>query len=94
MVKSDIVQKLCNQHPNLLKRDIQKTVDIFFNEIVNALTNGSYCEIRSFGTFKTKIRQARQARNPKTGEAIFIEKKIFPSFKMSKLLRIKINSDL
>lgn len=94
MVKSDIVQKLSNLHPNLLKSDIQKTVDIFFSEIVNALISGSHCEIRSFGTFKTKIRRARQARNPKTGESILIGEKKFPSFKMSKLLRIKINSDL
>ena len=94
MVKSDIVQKLCNLHPNLYRKDIKEIVDIFFENIIESLILGKNCEIRFFGSFKTKIRKARNARNPKTGEKIFINSKKIPFFKMSKQLMNKINKEI
>lgn len=94
MVKSDIIQKLCNLYPNLYRNDLTKVVDIFFDEISNSLKEGNNCEIRSFGTFKAKTRKAREARNPKSGQKIFVQQKRIPAFKMSRLLRIEINKDL
>ena len=94
MVKSDIIQKLCNLYPNLYKNDLTRAVDVFFDEISNSLIKGNNCEIRSFGTFKAKTRKAREARNPKSGQKIFIKKKIIPAFKMSRLLKIEINKGL
>ena len=94
MVKSDLIQKLCNLHPNILRKDITKTIDIIFEEISNALKNDLKYEIRGYGVFKTKHRKARIARNPKTGEKISIPEKKIPSFKMSKLMKLKLNNRL
>ena len=94
MVKSDLIQKLCNLHPNILRKDITKTIDIIFEEISNALKNDLKYEIRGYGVFKSKHRKARIARNPKTVEKISIPEKKIPSFKMSKLMKLKLNSRL
>ena len=94
MVKSDLVQKLCNLHPEIYKSDIIKIVDIFFNTIGDNLAKEICCELRSFGTFKIKNRKARDARNPKTGERVAVEKKKIPYFKMSKFLKKKINENI
>ena len=94
MVISDLIQKLCNLHPNILRKDITKTIDIIFEEISNALKNDLKYEIRGYGVFKTKHRKARIARNPKTGEKISIPEKKIPSFKMSKLMKLKLNNRL
>ena len=91
MVKSQLIQKLCNLHPNFLHKDLEKTVDIVFKEITDNLASGARIELRSFGTFKVKIRRARKARNPKTGEKIIINEKKVPSFKMSSQLKEAIN---
>ena len=56
MVKSELIQKLCNLHPNILRKDIAKTVDVIFNEISEALKNNMKYEIRGYGIFKVKSR--------------------------------------
>jgi len=91
MVKSELIQKLCNLHPNILRKDITKTVDIIFNEISEALKDGLKYEIRGYGIFRAKHRKARIARNPKTGQKISITEKKIPSFKMSKLMKLRLN---
>jgi len=94
MSKSDLIKKISDLHPNILRRDIEKTIDIVFNEISEALKNGEKYEIRGYGMFKVKLRKARIGKNPKTGEKITIPEKKVPSFKMSKLMKIKINKNL
>ena len=78
MVKSELIQKLCNLHPNILRKDITKTVDIIFNEISEALKNNMKYEIRGYGIFKVKSRKARIAKNPKTFEGLFLLVKYAP----------------
>ena len=73
MVKSDLIEKLCDLHPNILHKDIEKIVNLVFIEIGEALKKGMRYEIRGFGTFKLKFRKARNdARNPKTGKKIIM----------------------
>ena len=72
MVRSELIQKLCNQHPNLLRKDIEKILEIIFLEITEALCRGENVEIRGFGTYKIVERKARVGRNPRTGESIQI----------------------
>ena len=86
MVKSELVKKLCDMHPNILHRDMVKTINIIFDEITEAMKVGMKYEIRGYGIFKTKFRKARIAKNPKTGEKISIPSKKIPSFKMSKYI--------
>jgi len=93
MVKSELIQKLCNLHPNILRKDIAKTVDIIFNEISEALKNNMKYEIRGYGIFKVKSRKARVAKNPKTGEKVTIPKKKVPFFKMSKIMKLRLNKN-
>ena len=93
MVKSELLQKLCNQHPNLLRKDIKKILEIIFSEISNALFRGENIEIRGFGIFKTTLRKARVGRNPRNSELVQIPEKKAIKWKMSKKLFNKINKN-
>ena len=91
MVKSELVQKLCNMHPNILRKDLEKTLDIIIFEIIEALYRNEAVEIRGFGRFKTVMRKARIGRNPKNSEAVQIQKKKAIRWKMSKILFKRLN---
>ena len=91
MVKSELVQKLCNMHPNILRKDIEKIVDIIFFEIIEALYRDEAVEIRGFGRFKIVMRKARIGRNPKNSEAVKIQSKKSIKWKMSKILFKRLN---
>lgn len=92
MVKSDLVTKLANIYPYIYRRDIEKAVDIIFQQIIDAMSEGKRCELRGFGTFNIKLRKAREARNPKTAEKIKIKEKKIPHFKMSKQMKKNLNN--
>jgi len=94
MVKSELVQKLCNMHPNILRKDIEKIVKTLIEEIIEALCKNKAVEIRGWGTFKTVIRKARVGRNPKNSQIIQVPEKKAIKWKMSKILYNKINQNL
>ena len=89
--KSDIINKLSNNYPNFIKRDLKKIVDIFFDELCNALKRGERVELRDVFSIETKIRKSRIARNPKTNEKIFIKDRYSILFKTSKTWTKRIN---
>ena len=89
--KSDIINKLSNNYPNFIKRDLKKIVDIFFDELCNALKRGERVELRDVFSIETKIRKSRIARNPKTNEKIFITDRYSILFKTSKTWTKRIN---
>jgi len=89
--KSDIINKLSNNYPNFIKRDLKKIVDIFFDELCNALKRNERVELRDIFSIETKIRKSRIARNPKTNEKIFIKDRYSILFKTSKTWTKKIN---
>ena len=91
IVKSKLLKQLSNNYPNFLKKDLNKFTDIILNEIKRALKRGERVELRGFGAFAVKKRNARQGRNPKTGSKVDIEEKIVPYFKSGKALRQKMN---
>ena len=93
MVRSELLQKLCNLHPNLLRRDIEKILKIIFSEILDALKNGRNVEIRGFGTYKITKRKARIGRNPKNSEKVQIPEKKAIKWKMSKILFNRLNKN-
>ena len=93
MVKSKLVQKLCNMHPNILRKDIEKILDIVFDEIVAALRRGENIEIRGFGTYKITERKARIGRNPKNSKPVHIPAKKAIKWKMSKKLYNRLNKN-
>ena len=91
MVKSELIQKLCNSYPNILRKDIEKVLDIIFLEITEALRRGESIEIRGFGTYKIIKRKARLGRNPKTSESVQIPAKKVPKFRAGKALKESVN---
>jgi len=93
MVKSELVQKLCNAYPNILHKDIEKILDIIFFEITEALRRGENIEIRGFGTYKIIKRRARLGRNPKNSEPVQIPAKKAVKWKMSKILYNRLNKN-
>ena len=93
MVKSELVQKLCNAHPNILHKDIEKILDIIFLEITEALSRGENIEIRGFGTYKIVKRKARLGRNPKNSKPVQISAKKAVKWKMSKILYNRLNKN-
>ena len=92
MIKSELVQKLANENPNLFHRDIERIVSIFFAEISEALIRGDRVELRGFGAFSVKHRPARVGRNPRSGEPVQIEEKYSPFFKAGKEIRDRLNN--
>ena len=91
MVRSELLQKLCNHHPNLLRKDIKKILEIIFFEFSEALCRQENIEIRGFGIFKTAVRKARKGINPKNLESVQIPEKNVIKWKMSKALFYKLN---
>ena len=93
MVKSQLVQQLCNMHPNILHKDIEKILDIIIFEIIEALCRDEAVEIRGWGRMKTVNRKARIGRNPKSSQTIQIQAKKAIKWKMSKILYNRINNN-
>ena len=91
MVRSELLQKFCNQHPRLLRKDVEKIFEIIFFEIVEALKRGDNVEIRGFGTYKIVKRKARIGRNPKNSQSVQIPEKYAVRWKMSKTFFNRLN---
>ena len=91
--KSDLVKKLSDYYPNFYKRDLNKLVEIFISETKNSLKRGERVELRDVFSLEPKLRKARFARNPKTNEKIFVDKKYTIHFRASKMWSKKINEE-
>tara|TARA_B100000963_G_scaffold321148_1_gene304183 strand:+ start:271 stop:552 length:282 start_codon:yes stop_codon:yes gene_type:complete len=90
--RPELIHQLKTKHPKLNKLQIEKIIDVFFESIVNALKQKNSVELRGFGTFFTKsIKEKYSARNPKTGELIYVPKKNKVRFKVSKKFKDYIN---
>ena len=91
MIKSELVQKIATTNPHLYHRDVERIVNVIFDEIVDALARGDRVELRGFGAFTVKHRAARQGRNPRTGTTVSVSEKFVPFFKTGKELRDRLN---
>lgn len=91
MTKSELIQRIAEMNPHLYHRDVERIVSTIFEEIAEALSRGDRVELRGFGAFSTKKRDARVGRNPRTGEAVQVEAKSVPYFKTGKQLRERLN---
>ena len=90
MIRSELIQKLADENPHLYQRDVERIVNSIFEEITEAMARGDRVELRGFGAFSVKQRDARVGRNPRTGESVAVEKHV-PFFKTGKLLRDRLN---
>ena len=93
MVRSELLQKMCNLHPNIFRRDLEKILEIIFHEITETLCAGKNIEIRGFGTYKVVHRKARIGRNPKNSEIVQIPEKKAIKWKMSKTMYKRLNKN-
>ena len=91
MIKSELIQKIAEENPHLFQRDVERIVSTIFEEITEAMAQGHRVELRGFGAFSVKRREARVGRNPRTGESVAVEEKFVPFFKTGKLLRDRLN---
>ena len=92
MTKSELILRLAELNPHLYQRDVERIVTTIFDEGVEALARGDRVELRGFGAFSVKARDPRVGRNPRTGEAVKVQRKRTPFFKTGKLLRERLNA--
>ena len=92
MTKSELILRLSEANPHLFQRDVERLVSTVFYEISSALESGDRVELRGFGAFSVKKREARVGRNPRTGESVKVESKFVPFFKTGKQLRDRLNT--
>jgi integration host factor subunit beta len=93
MIRSELVQKIAEENPHLTQRHVERVLNTVFDEIINTLAKGDRVELRGFGAFSVKSRDARIGRNPRTGESVKVENKKVPFFKTGKLLRDRLNGN-
>ena len=91
MIRSELIQKIADENPHLYQRDVERIVNTVFDEVTGAMSHGDRVELRGFGAFSVKKRDARIGRNPRTGETVSVEEKHVPFFKTGKLLRDRLN---
>jgi integration host factor subunit beta len=91
MIRSELVQKLCSDFPDLSQREVENVVSAVFDSITDQLAQGGRVELRGFGAFSTRQRDARTGRNPRTGEAVEVDAKRVPYFKPGKEMRERLN---
>lgn len=91
MTKADLVEQVANE-AEMTKKDAEQLVEIIFDSIIGALNKGEKIELRGFGSFRVRERDARKGRNPKTGTAVNIPAKRVAYFKPGKELKEVINN--
>ncbi len=91
MTRSELIASLAEDNPHLTVAEVERIVSTLFDEMTAALARGERVELRGFGAFTVKARQARAGRNPRTGETVQVAQKAVPFFKAGKELRERIN---
>jgi integration host factor subunit beta len=92
MNRSELIEQLCQQFPNLTQKDVDLSVKIIFDGLSMTLTKGGRAEIRGFGSFCLNYKPPRKGRNPKTGATVLVPAKYVPHFKAGKELRERVDS--
>jgi len=91
MTKSELVEVIAEAQGGITRREAEVVVNTIFSAIGDALADGDRVELRGFGSFTTKKRNARVGRNPKTGESVQVPPKVVPHFKPGKELRERVD---
>ena len=92
MIKSQLIARIAEQNPHLRERDVEAVVNTILMQISDALVAGDRVELRGFGVFTVKARNARTGRNPKTGEAVAVTDKLLPAFKPGRPMQVRLNT--
>lgn len=92
MIKSELVHKMSERYPYLYHQDLESIVNVVLAEIVNAMKDHDRVELRGFGSFSVRSRDARKGRNPRTGSSVEVEAKRVPFFKAGREQRLRLNA--
>jgi len=92
MTKSELIDAIVEREDQITRREAEVVVNNILNAIGDALGRGERVELRGFGSFYTKRRDARIGRNPKTGESVAVPSKTVPQFKPGKELRERVDA--
>ena len=92
MTRSELMAELADANPHLRAGDVERIVATVFDEITEALARGQRVELRGFGAFTVKQRDARTGRNPRTGQTVSVDSKSVPCFNAGKELRERVNA--
>ena len=92
MIRSELVQHLCEAHPDLSPREVESIVGCFFDTIAARLAANGRVELRGFGAFRVQARAARTGRNPSTGEAVEVPARRAPVFRPARELRLAVEA--
>jgi len=93
VTKRDLIEEVVRLYPRYSRRDAEVMVNAVFDGVAEALRRGDRVEIRGFGSFVVRDRQAREGRNPKTGESVTVKAKRVPFFKVGKELRMRVDGE-
>ena len=91
MIKSELIERIAEQNPHLYQRDVEAIVNAILDTITTALARGDRVELRGFGVFAVKKRDARTGRNPRNGTKVAVPEKIVPTFKTSRDMHRRLN---
>jgi len=94
MTKSELIERLCTANAELATKDVEHSVKVILDQMVDTLATGDRIEIRGFGSFSLHYRAPRIGRNPKSGEKVELEGKYVPHFKPGKELRDRVNASI
>ena len=93
MIKQNIVDNV-SENTGLTKVEVEVVLNESFSQIINALSKNERIELRGFGTFAGKHRMPKKARNPATGDPVYLAERYVPTFKPSQLMKKSVNDSL
>jgi integration host factor subunit beta len=93
MLKSELIEKIAEQNPHLYERDAETIVNAILGTITTVLARGDRVELRGFGIFAVKKREAHAGRNPRNGERVAVSEKVVPTFKTSRAIHPSAQSN-
>jgi integration host factor subunit beta len=93
MTKAHLIETLAERNPTLSRKQAEVVINTLFDSIRDSLKNGEKTEIRGFGSFRLRIRQTKEGRNPKTGETVSVPEKRMPFFKAGKEIKELLNKN-
>jgi integration host factor subunit beta len=93
MIRSELIERVAELHPHLRRSDVERIVETIFRSISEGLARGARIEIRGFGSFANRHREARTGRNPKTGARVELPRRRSPYFRIGTLLHERLNEE-
>jgi len=91
MLRSELIDNLHTENEHLTRRDVERVVAVILESVIQTLEQGARVELRGFGAFSTRRREARAGRNPRTGGQVFVAEKHVPFFRAGKELKLAID---